>query len=974
MENAAPAPAPVTAATINSTAAFRARAEEVLDLAITHRVNRLGGYGPAGEVIYEAHPQACPSVLVDNKGPVSVTFMSNGSLDLKVKRDDGMTVQVLRGHFDQFEKREIGVPSANVWLWLEGKRTTFTSLMSPRMGSNADPEWIKLVKLGDPERAFWYCAAFHPRKGVRFVTAVRLTLVMTDAGPAVARQVYIKNTGKKRLKGTLMPFFDLRGTQLFVYNKEIWYDMGLPLDRKETVIAATVPYRTTVQVKRISSRSGGGITAGDATCDYLSFVGDSGANTCVPAAVRQGRLLDTGGRQAFNRFSTPTIYAQEFAVNIPFGGAGTMEQSLLYLTDERIAQGFRKAMQSRLPDYRDMARSFKKAARGLAFATPGIAEVASKTEKRTATAEAHPAFMLRLPAQPAVQEYANSVWTGVEELYENCRAHGAKMAQGIEIGTRDRGQDMWPKLKEDPGRVRADLVHLFSFMYYHTDENLDHKDRYSLREKIHGMFPRQYPSRWDNRSEKLPNDNRPYADSALWPIDSIVRYITETGDHSILLERVKTVRLTEPDTPITSGMVGHDREFFVAEIIFEVLASFERQAKESPYGMVQTLYGDWCDPIDMYGTDPVGDPLSRGRGRGTNTRLAAHAFLNAVAAVDLMEVPAIAALVGSRIDLAPRVERVKRFADRLRKNIVRWAWEDDAFIDYIQEFRRDGSHPDYGRGETGYTLGSVQGRDFDGLKRRLMTPQAWALMMLVTDRPWLAPVDGRDSMVKKLLAAVEKVFYDRVLGLKLLTPPIANNEASLKYVGRIGIVPAGTAENGEYHHGQTMMHLFRLALPGQADAVWREFTPIMSATRGEDLNGPFETPSTSYASDKYDPHFGAGMYFGLSGSTDWIVNIFEQIAGLQLNLHDARKPALAVKPNLPAAIDERLTYKRYIHLAQPGGYRRIPFTLVIGKRGDTAKKLAKTEIRVNGKPAAVAEIADLREVKEINIQITYIHA
>ena len=36
-----------------------------------------------------------------------------------------------------------------------------------------------------------------------------------------------------------------------------------------------------------------------------------------------------------------------------------------------------------------------------------------------------------LPAQPAASDYANSVWTGVKDLYENCRAHGAKLAQGI---------------------------------------------------------------------------------------------------------------------------------------------------------------------------------------------------------------------------------------------------------------------------------------------------------------------------------------------------------------------------------------------------------------------------------------------------------------------------------------------------------------------------------------------------------------
>ncbi|MFC1582011.1 GH36-type glycosyl hydrolase domain-containing protein [Planctomycetota bacterium] len=956
-----------------SSKAFAQRAEEILALPISFRVNSLGGYGAEGEVIYEKHPLACPSVLVENQDTITATFMSNGSLNLLVKRDDGMEINVLRGHFDQFEKREIGVPSSNVW-FASDDGSCIASLINTKQNINAGPQWIKLVKLGDPERAYWYCAGFAPAKGIEFVTAVRHTMVMTKAGPAIARQVYIRNTGSRKLKGSLWPFFDLRGTQLFVYNKEIWYDMGLPLSKGETLIAASLPYSTIMQIKRISSITSGGVKAGSTTCDYLDFVGDSAAYTLIPDAVAAGGLLSKGAGQKFNRFSTPTIYAQQFSVNLAKGQAGTIDQSLLYITDDRMAESFRKGMQSRLPDYRDMSASFKKASLAVVRKTKGARDICLSASSKSAAAVKHPDFELRLPAQLAVQEYANSVWTGVEELYENCRAHGAKMAEGIEIGTRDRGQDMWPKLKENPGRVRKDLVHLFSFMFYHSGANLDKKKKMTLTEKLHGTFPRQYPSRWDNRDQKVPNDNRPYSDSALWPIDSIVRYIEETGDHSILLEKVKTVKLTDPEHPVTSEMVGHDKTFYIAEVMFEILAAFERHANDSPYGIVQTLYGDWCDPIDMFGTDPLRDYESRGRGRGGNTRLAAHTFMNAVATADLMEIPAIQAFVSKKVKLAPRVARIKKFADRLRKNIVKYFWEDGqaaGFIDYLHEFRKDGSRPAFSRGETGYALGSWKGKDFDGLKRRGLVAQAWCMIMLITDRSWLGKVKGRDAMVKKILNTTEKIFFDPKLGLKLFTPPLANKEDTLELVGRVGIVPAGTAENGEYHHGQTMMHLFRLRLPNQADKVWKQFKPIMSVMRDEDLCGPFEMPSTSYASDKADPHFGAGMYFGLSGSTDWIVNIFEKVAGLHLKLHDAALPDLTVCPNLPKEINEQLTFKRFIHQAERGGmYRKIPLTIKIDRKG--SGKLIRTDIKVNGKKADKAEIQSLKGLKKVNINITYI--
>ena len=101
------------------------------------------------------------------------------------------------------------------------------------------------------------------------------------------------------------------------------------------------------------------------------------------------------------------------------------------------------------------------------------------------------------------------------------------------------------------------------------------------------MFPRQYPSRWNDRTQEVPNDNRPYADSPLWLVNSLNMYIRETGDVSILLERVKTIRLTDPEHPETSSIVGHGLAHRIAEVVFEIRACFERHADDSPYGLAQ---------------------------------------------------------------------------------------------------------------------------------------------------------------------------------------------------------------------------------------------------------------------------------------------------------------------------------------------------------------------------------------------------
>lgn len=938
------------------TTLFVREAERILALPISEQVNALGGYGPDGEVVYDGHPDGCPSVLMTALDGANATFMSNGSIAFAVKLANGMEVRVLDGHFDATEKRELGVPSNNLWLRLADGAVA--GLVDAQGGFGLAPRSIRIVKLGDPQRAMWFCAEFAPRPGVSFRTAVQFRLVATPAGPALLRLAYLANTGKKPLTGDLWSWFNLHGTQRFVYNKEIWYDAGLPLTPSETVVSCTVPYSDIVQVKRVSSAPGPGLRAVEATCDYTAFVGDSGCSARAPLAVRRG-ALGAGAGDRLSRFSIATIAANRFALKLAPGRATHLAQELLYLTAPERCDAFRTRSGCAHPDYPRVAKAFAAAAADVVKRTPGIAQTLAGLA--AAAAPPPPAFAVELPRQPVVSAYIRSLWTGVAELYENCRAHGAKLAQGIELGTRDRGQDMWPKLKEDPARVRADLVHALGFQYRTVADGHVWSSPLTRREKLHGMFPRQYPSRWDDRTVEVKNDNRPYNDSPIWLVDSLNLYVRETGDLSILGESVPTARLTQPDTPETSGLVGGDERFTVAETIVGIFDAYRRQVEDSPYGLVQAMYGDWCDPLDMFGTAVVGDATTRGVGRGVQVRLSAHVFATLVEALDTLGAPR-ARLPAS---VAAALPRLQALANAIRRNAVRVAWEGGqhaGFICVIHELKADGSRPDYAAGGIGYTLGSMRGSDFDGAKRRDMTVLAYGLRMLQLSRDWLEPVADAPDRIAAILRTCDRYMYAPKLGLRLLHPAIANNAEAVRLVGRMGVLPAGCAENGEYHHGQMMMHRFRLAQPGQADAAWEQFLPMLSATRDEGLAGPFEMPSTSYASDRDDPHFGKGMYFGLSGSTDWIIEYVQEMAGLELSLHDARRPALRVVPRLPAALGGELTLRRVLHVAHDRGYRRVPLTVAI-RRGKAAR------ISINGAVAAQAEVASLAGLDRLDIVI-----
>ena len=548
---------------------FEAEAEKILGLKVIARVNSLGGYGEKGEVIYEKHPIGCPSTLVTSFKGAKSTFMTNGSVAFEVKMKEGMEITVLAGSFDSNEKHETNAPSSNIWIeGAEGKDRYIASLMNPSCNLNCEPVSMKVVKLGDPYRAMWFTYSFTPSKGLSFQTAVKLSLVDSPKGPALLRQVYIKNTGKKRLKSVLWAYFNLQGTQKFVYNKSLWYDSGLPVSEKETVVACPVPYTDIVQIKRISSSTEKRLKSAGATCDYTAFIGNMADFALLPSAVKKGKLLGGAGTR-LNRFSVPTVYAGMFLVDLLPGKDTSLSQSLQYMTDTETIKEFRKASACSYPAYEKVEKAFIDAANGLIKKTPGAEELTA--EKKSIAGSGHPDFEIEFKNSKVVSEYAKSVWTGVQELYENCRAHGSMLADGIELGTRDRGQDMWPKLKEDPGRVREDLLHALSFMYLTVEDGHKWKSPMSRVEKLHGMFPRQFPSRWLDRSKAVMNDNRPYNDSAVWLINSLQKYINETGDIGILLEKVKSVNLTKPETPEQSGLVGCEKEFTIAEIMFGIL-------------------------------------------------------------------------------------------------------------------------------------------------------------------------------------------------------------------------------------------------------------------------------------------------------------------------------------------------------------------------------------------------------------------
>ncbi len=943
---------------------FYSEASKILNLQIAHRANSNGGYGRNKEVIYESHPYGAPVRLTDKKANATVTALSNGSIDFRVKVDGFPEITVLNGHFDTMDKREHNVPSQNIWLEIDGQTT---SLMNPVSGFSLVPAKIKIVKINELHPAMWYCATFKPEPGVLINTAVKVWFAEHQLGPILMREVFIRNKSEKEINGNLWTYFNSPSKMEHPWDRDLWYNRGMPISDRNIVIASTVPYREMIQLKNISSKISGDIQFNEATCDYISFVGHSGASAILPIAVQQGKMLNRGAGKRMNRFSTPTIAANHYALSIKPDAFSVLQQGLQYILDEEVIRTFRKTMQTDAASYLEIEHAFRNAANLLIQQTQINSSSFSAKENDKQESKVKSEFQLKLPNNPELEAFFSSTWAGVGGLYN--RSYGRRIADGIEVGMRDKAQDMWPMLKNEPAIVRADLIHKFSMMY--TVPNFNHELSYplTLPEKLHGMFPRQYPSKWLDRSQKVNNDNRPYADSALWPVESLLKYINETGDHTILNEKTATSTLTDFNNPVNAKMTGASNELTILDIVNQIFDSYERQLQDSPYGMAQVLFGDWADPIEMIGTSIPGDATTRGKGKGTSVRLSEHLFLVLIKYLDFLQEKRITELLGRTMDLEKKVKHLSRSANELRKSIIRVAWEEsrqkssNGFISFIHEFKLDGTIPDYKNGETGYTIGSMNSKDFDGVNRRELLSNAYGLEMLRIERDYLDPVPDKNHKINQIIEMTDHLLSDEVLGIRLWSQPIANNDDAIKYCGRMGMIGSGCSENGEYHHAGNIMQYFRLGIPGQVNLAWKYFKPLLSIYRDEYMNGPFDSFANSYTSDPNDPHFGAGMLFGFSGSLDWALELLERIAGLELNLYRSDRPDVAVTPRLPDEFLGELEFHRTIHYFAEGKFRKIPLQIYV-ERGEPGKPPG---IKVNGRYCEKAEIANIRDMEEIEV-------
>lgn len=324
-------------------------------------------------------------------------------------------------------------------------------------------------------------------------------------------------------------------------------------------------------------------------------------------------------------------------------------------------------------------------------------------------------------------------------------------------------------------------------------------------------------------------------------------YVAETGDESILSERVPFLK----DVDIPSGRddwYGEPDTAGDGTLHEHCLRAIERASRTGAHGLLLMGAGDWNDGMNRVGA----------KGRGESVWLTEFMI-------------AVIEKYGPCCTAEDK-ERLNALAARLKEAVEREAWDGKW---YLRAFD-----------DEGVPLGGHAARRcrIDSL------PQSWAALA------------GLDHVrANEAMDEVMNQLVDRENGLvRLLTPPF-DGESDPGYIRGY---PPGIRENGgQYTHAACWVVL-ALAKLGRAEEAWSFFHMLLPASHADTAEKAARYRVEPYvmAADVYDgaPHTGQGGWTWYTGAAGWMLRAaWTGLLGLEKRGDTVRMKAL-----LPGAWNE----------------------------------------------------------------------
>ncbi|MGN1053637.1 MAG: GH36-type glycosyl hydrolase domain-containing protein [Candidatus Scatosoma sp.] len=408
----------------------------------------------------------------------------------------------------------------------------------------------------------------------------------------------------------------------------------------------------------------------------------------------------------------------------------------------------------------------------------------------------------------------------VEKQVEFCAR--AKNYAGPLIGVRDIFQQLEAAMLWIPDYCRKKIVEALGFI---GDD---------------GRPPRQYS--YPDKPSVLPAmDLREYIDQGVWIISTVYRYLSLTGDYSILNEICGYYKFDKRKTEFSSR-----RDSVLDHLV--AICDYLISNLDDKTGCLHVLYGDWNDALDGLGKT---DDEAKEFGTGVSVMATLQLYKNLAEMIEIFE------LVGKFPHKAKEYSSAReKIAEGIKKYAV---------------VEKDGAKKIVHGWGDGYSFQVGSFCDNDGLSRDSVTSNAFFVLS--------GMIEKYPEMKKHILAAYDRL--DSEYGIKTFEPYFAPDNEK---VGRITHLPEGTAENGATYVHATLFAIWSLFEAGESKRAWEQLKKILPITHGFISTTPFVMPNS----------FILNRSLGLDGESmsDWftgsgcvlIKTLYFCIFGMKANL------------------------------------------------------------------------------------------
>ncbi len=351
------------------------------------------------------------------------------------------------------------------------------------------------------------------------------------------------------------------------------------------------------------------------------------------------------------------------------------------------------------------------------------------------------------------------------------------------------------------------------------------------------------------------------SDDSLWLPLAAHRYVTATGDASVLDERINFIegRPLKPDEDAYYDLPTRSKE---SGTLYEHCVRAIRNGLEfGQHGLPLMGSGDWNDAMNRVGY----------QGKGESIWLAF--FLYHV----LMKFSEIALLCGD----AAFANQCSREAANLRQNIKEFGWDGNW---YLRAYF-----------DNGETLGSSANPEcqIDSIS------QSWSVLSGAGDaeRSKVAMEEVDRQLVKRDASLIQ-----------LLKPPFDKSDSDPGYIK--GYIPGVRENGGQYTHAAVWVAMAFAAM-GDSTRAWELLSMINPLNHGStpEQVAIYKAEPYVVAADVYalPPHTGRGGWTWYTGAAGWMYRlIVESLLGLQLDVDK-----MQFQPCIPADWESFQLHYRY---------------------------------------------------------------